>query len=87
MMHPSRQNRVSNSAVTKGLGIIQTAVNPTWESKSYSKNIIYFNSGNVAQQRRLLSCRLPACNWLPTIDLTVYFNFACPTRFFETFLA
>jgi hypothetical protein len=61
MMHPSRQNRVSNTAVTKGLGINQTAVNPVWESKSYSKNINHFNSGNRCNRGGSFAATSRAC--------------------------
>ena len=53
MLHPSRPNGFVFSAVAKGLGINQTAVNPAWECKSYPKNILYFKTGDVTQQERL----------------------------------
>jgi hypothetical protein len=44
MMHPSRQNGISITAVAKGLGINQTAANPAWEPPSYSPDTSKFNS-------------------------------------------
>ena len=43
MLHPSRQNSVPITAVPKGLGINQTAVNPVWEPPSYSPDTSNFN--------------------------------------------
>ena len=36
MLHPSRPNGIAFTAVAKGLGINQTAVNPLWETPSYT---------------------------------------------------
>jgi hypothetical protein len=42
-MHPSTHNGVLFTAVTKGPGINQTAVNPMWEPLSYSPDKAEFN--------------------------------------------
>lgn len=52
---PFQAERVRFLRRAKGLGINQTAVNPAWECKSYPKNILYFKTGDVTRQERLIS--------------------------------
>jgi len=43
MLHPIQAEQGFSTAVEKGLGINQTAVNPVWEPLSYSPGIPNFN--------------------------------------------
>jgi len=47
MLHPSRQNCLAFTAVAKGLGINNPAVNPLWEPISYSPDRAEFKRNTV----------------------------------------
>jgi hypothetical protein len=47
MLHPSRQNCFVSTAVAKGLGINNPAVNPMWEAISYSPDRAEFKRNTL----------------------------------------
>jgi len=70
MLQPSRQMRVCRTAVAKGLGLNQSAVNPKRGSQSYSQETIYFNRPNLPQLGPFTVPAAERRNHAPTLDLS-----------------